>query len=142
MISKLLILIMLLTPSAAKAQDSAATPPVSPLQVAMDSARAAARANDPDAAVAALQKLVDGGFTNVAYITSDTDIATLAGHPVYDKLIADMTVAAYPCEYDGQFSEFDFWVGEWDVHVASGALAGHNEITREQHSCVFIENQL
>ena len=140
MISKSLIIIMLLTPALASTQDDAPAPPVSPLQVAMNNAREAARANDPDAAVAELQKLFDGGFTSVAFITNDTDIATLAGYPAYDKLIADMTVAAYPCEHDGQFSEFDFWVGEWDVHVASGALAGHNEITREQRSCVLIEN--
>ncbi len=48
--------------------------------------------------------------------------------------------AAYPCEDDERFSEFDFWLGNWDVHVASGVLAGHNEITREQRGCVLLEN--
>jgi len=140
MIYKLLIILILLMPILAEAQDDAPAPPVSPLRTAMNNARGAARANDPVTAVVELQKMVDGGFTSVAFITSDTDLAALAGHPAYDKLIADMTVAAYPCEYDEQFSEFDFWVGKWDVHVPSGALAGHNEITREQRSCVLIEN--
>ncbi len=134
---KLLIILILSVQSLAQAQDDA---PASPLRAAMNNAREAARANDPESAVAELQKLVDAGFAGVALITGDTDLATLAGHQGYDKLIAEMTVAAYPCEHDGQFSEFDFWVGEWDVHVASGALAGHNEITREQRSCVLIEN--
>ncbi len=140
MTNKVLILLVLILPVLAQAQDDVTSPPVSPRQTAMNNAREAARANDPDAAVAELQKLVDAGFTSVAFITGDTDLAALAGHPAYDKLIADMTVLAYPCEHDGQFSEFDFWVGKWDVHVASGALAGHNEITREQRSCVLIEN--
>ncbi len=140
MINKLLIILILFSPIVAHAQDDAPAPPVSPLQTTMNNAREAARANDPDVAVAELQKLLDAGFTSVAFITGDKDLAALAGYPAYDKLIADMTLAAYPCEHDGQFSEFDFWVGKWDVHVASGAVAGHNEITREQHSCVLIEN--
>ena len=45
----------------------------------------------------------------------------------------------FPCEEDTRFSEFDFWLGEWDVHVASGALAGSNEITSPYRSCVLIE---
>ena len=45
----------------------------------------------------------------------------------------------FPCEDDDRFSEFDFWVGEWDVHVASGTLAGSNVITSPYRSCVLIE---
>ena len=127
---------MLFSPIVIQAQDDAPAPPVSPLQTAMNNAREAARANDPDAAVAELQKLLDAGFTGVAFITGDKDLATLEGYEPYDMLIADMSVAMYPCEDDKQFSEFDFWVGKWDVHVASGAVAGHNEITRQQRSCV------
>jgi hypothetical protein len=47
---------------------------------------------------------------------------------------------SFPCESDPRFSEFDFWVGEWDVHVASGDLAGRNSIVSEQHGCVLVEN--
>lgn len=46
---------------------------------------------------------------------------------------------AYPCENDPRFSEFDFWVGEWNVHVANGNLAGQNVIVAEQRGCVLIE---
>ncbi len=47
---------------------------------------------------------------------------------------------AFPCEQDEQFAEFDFWLGTWDVHTAGDVFAGHNEISREQRSCVLIEN--
>jgi len=47
---------------------------------------------------------------------------------------------AFPCEHDAAFTEFDFWIGEWDVHVASGQYAGSNTITREQRGCVLIED--
>lgn len=45
----------------------------------------------------------------------------------------------FPCEDNARFSEFDFWIGEWDVHVASGTLAGTNVITSPYRSCVLIE---
>ena len=34
---------------------------------------------------------------------------------------------------------FDFWVGEWNVHGASGKLAGTNSIKREIGGCVLHE---
>ncbi len=46
----------------------------------------------------------------------------------------------FPCEDDARFAEFDFWVGEWDVHVGNGNLAGQNRIERAQRGCVLIEN--
>jgi hypothetical protein len=46
----------------------------------------------------------------------------------------------FPCEQDARFSEFDFWVGAWDVHVANGKYVGSNVIERAQRGCVLIEN--
>ena len=46
----------------------------------------------------------------------------------------------FPCDENDRFAEFDFWVGEWDVHVASGQIAGSNVITSTQRNCVLIEN--
>jgi hypothetical protein len=47
---------------------------------------------------------------------------------------------SYPCEDDERFSAFDFWVGEWDVHDASGTYQGSNSIAREERGCVLVEN--
>ena len=46
---------------------------------------------------------------------------------------------ASPCEQDPRFREFDFWVGEWDVHDAAGTFVGENTITREEGGCALIE---
>ena len=46
----------------------------------------------------------------------------------------------FPCEDDERFAQFDFWVGDWDVHVADGTLAGSNSITSEYRNCVLIED--
>jgi hypothetical protein len=34
---------------------------------------------------------------------------------------------------------FDFWIGEWNVHGATGKLAGTNSIKREIGGCVLHE---
>ena len=44
-----------------------------------------------------------------------------------------------PCADDARFAEFDFWVGEWDVHTADGKFAGTNSITRAESGCVLVE---
>ncbi len=46
---------------------------------------------------------------------------------------------ASPCEQDDRFHEFDFWVGEWDVHDADGNFLGENSITRAERGCVLME---
>lgn len=35
--------------------------------------------------------------------------------------------------------QFDFWLGDWQVHRANGALAGLNRITSEYGGCVIHE---
>lgn len=57
-----------------------------------------------------------------------------------NALVAEMSIQAFPCEHDESFAEFDFWVGEWDVHVAGGDFAGSNVIQRAERGCVLLEN--
>ena len=141
MLYKILIISIFFIPLFAQAQtDDPAPAPVSPVRAALEQARQSAREGDADAAVDKLQALSDGGFTAVGVITSDVDLMTLQGHAGFDSLVEAMSMQAYPCEYDPRFSEFDFWIGEWEVRIANGGLAGHNEIRPEQHGCVLIEN--
>lgn len=43
-----------------------------------------------------------------------------------------------PCSSSAH-REFDFWLGEWNVHAAQGKLAGTNSVTREYGGCVVHE---
>lgn len=139
MIHKLLITIVLLVfAGTAPAQESGASTPPSPGE-RLDAARAYVEAGDTGAAVGELEALAEAGFTAVAVITGDEILASLAGDPAYDSLVAAMTKKAYPCEHDERFRRFDFWVGTWDVHVPDGRLAGHNRIEKSQRGCVLIE---
>lgn len=46
----------------------------------------------------------------------------------------------FPCEHREEFNQFDFWLGEWDVHVANGTFAGKNKIEKTQAGCALVEN--
>ncbi|MCH8943830.1 MAG: tetratricopeptide repeat protein [Proteobacteria bacterium] len=109
------------------------------LQVKMERARLKVLSGDTEGAVADLQAVAASGFTAVGIITSDPVLGTLAGNAAFDSMVAEMSVAAYPCEHDEAFSAFDFWVGEWEVHGAGGTYAGSNVIERAERGCVLIE---
>lgn len=46
--------------------------------------------------------------------------------------------AAATCE-DSEHRQFDFWLGEWNVHTPDGKLAGVNTISSEHGGCVLHE---
>lgn len=46
--------------------------------------------------------------------------------------------AAAPCDTP-EHRQFDFWIGEWQVHTAKGKLAGVNRVERTLGGCVLHE---
>ncbi len=52
--------------------------------------------------------------------------------------MAMSTAAAAACE-SPRYRDFDFWLGEWQVHTPEGKLAGSNRISREYSGCVLHE---
>lgn len=48
--------------------------------------------------------------------------------------------SSWPCEHDGRFREFDFWIGEWQVETPDNRHAGTNVIERAQRGCLLIEH--
>ncbi|MGI9236182.1 MAG: tetratricopeptide repeat protein [Woeseiaceae bacterium] len=112
----------------------------SPLRIGFERARLDVLAGDNTGAMTELRAIADSGFTGVNVITSDPVLAALEGGTAYDALVAEMSKQAFPCEHDAAFAEFDFWLGEWDVHVANGTYAGSNRIDRAERGCVLTEN--
>jgi hypothetical protein len=53
-------------------------------------------------------------------------------------VVAVSASLAAPCESDAH-RQFDFWLGEWNVHTPDGKLAGVNRIEREYDGCVLHE---
>ena len=60
----------------------------------------------------------------------------LSGAALLASSITAQTPA--PCN-QAEYKQFDFWLGEWQVHTPTGKLAGTNRIEREYEGCVIHE---
>ena len=123
-----------------EALDAAEKLQFSPVRIIFERARLHTLAGERDKAVAEVEAIAASGFTSVGYIVNDPILAELEGEAGFDAVVAEMSRTAYPCEHDESFAEFDFWVGEWDVHGPGGQFAGTNSIQKEERGCVLLEH--
>ncbi len=128
------------TGAARLALERAVSKGLAPVRAGIERSRQAVALNDPQAAIETLQSLFEQGFNAVGVLNADPVISSLSGQSDYDELIASMSLQAYPCAHTEGFADFDFWLGEWDVHLADGTPAGSNIIEREERGCVLIEH--
>lgn len=56
-----------------------------------------------------------------------------------DPQFKAMLEAAAPCRAP-EYRQFDFWVGDWEVHDPSGNVVGRNSVTLEQDGCLIVEH--
>jgi hypothetical protein len=106
----------------------------------IEKARILVAGDDLAAATAELQSLFDAGFTSVGVFTNDPVINSMEGRKDYDELVRTMSVQAFPCAHQEGFRDFDFWIGEWDVHLANGNQAGTNVIKSIERGCALTEH--
>jgi hypothetical protein len=53
--------------------------------------------------------------------------------------LAQVPLLAQPCQAP-EYRQFDFWIGEWDVHDAQGQRIGANRIEAIENGCGIQEN--
>jgi hypothetical protein len=58
--------------------------------------------------------------------------------PLLIVLLGDAPQAASPCA-SPEHRQFDFWIGEWEVTLPDGKIAGHNRITPILGGCALRE---
>ncbi|NCF16490.1 MAG: hypothetical protein GWP62_14360 [Gammaproteobacteria bacterium] len=121
------------------ALDKAEEQDFAPIRINFERARLYTLTGDNDAASAEVAAMAESGFTGVGYIVNDPILSTLEGEAGYDAAIAAMSKLAYPCENNEAFDQFDFWLGEWEVHGPAGGFAGTNSITKEERGCMLQE---
>ena len=105
-----------------------------------------ARLNQSEEAFRALQAAVQGGYGNVQQLQSDPDLAPLRSDARFAALVTQMQRAARPCEFDDNYKQFDFWVGEWYVRPAGTPATApltalpQSRIEKILNGCVVLEN--
>lgn len=108
--------------------------------VALALARAEAAMGNKNKAFEMLKKVAEYGGANAETIEGATEFRNLKGVAEFGKLVKAADLAANPCKADPAFRQFDFWLGEWDVHNPQGIVVGSSSITKDLEGCVIDEH--
>lgn len=99
-----------------------------------------ALAGEKDKALESLLKAAKAGFAGFRSLETDEDLNSLRADPRFKKISEEVRRAAFPCEFDPRYRQFDFWVGDWDVFNPAGRQAGTNSIQKIAGGCALLEN--
>lgn len=117
-----------------KAEALSFNPPGTPYNIACSYALL----GDTDQAIAYLEKAAAAGFSSLANLDGDTDLASVRDDGRYAAIRAQIEKASKPCDGEA-FRRFDFWVGEWNV-TNNGQFVGTNTIERISNGCALLES--
>lgn len=99
-----------------------------------------ARLGQTEQALDMLEQSLNAGFTQQTSLENDPDFASLLANPRFKELNQRVLRAAFPCQYDPRYRQFDFWIGEWEVFNPAGQKVGVNSVQQILGSCVLMEN--
>jgi hypothetical protein len=112
-------------------------------QAALRMALADAAAGKLDDAFKQLKRATDAGL---GFLPPPEDSLAVMQKVKQDsrfaKVVTDMDRNLRPCLYDAKHSEFDFWIGTWDVRPRgqTGGTAAKSVITKMNDGCVVHES--
>lgn len=104
-----------------------------------------ARLKQSDKAFDWLEKAITVGNGSGLAPETDQDLANIRTDPRFPKILEMFYRKVKPCLYQPESSQFDFWVGEWDVfpsQAPSGQAPriGENRVERISEGCGLLEN--
>jgi tetratricopeptide (TPR) repeat protein len=98
-----------------------------------------AQQGEKDRAFEWLNKAIEAGYANVQQLESADDLAPLRGDERFGGILLQAKTNLRPCENLEVYRQFDFWVGDWEVH-SQGQKAGTNSIQKVAGDCILLEN--
>jgi tetratricopeptide repeat protein len=120
----------------------AASVPGPPWVADYDLACAYARNERADSALAVLERVVASGYRQPGQIQSDADLQGLRHDPRFAAIVQRADRNARPCAFSPAARQFDFWVGDWEVHdnAHGQALVGSSHVDLLLGDCMIFEN--
>ncbi len=116
-------------------------PATLPVQAAVRGAVAHFHSGQPDQAFDWLERAVDLGLP-VGFMDSLPALAEMREDERYAELRKVAERKTFPCKHQPRYSDFDFWIGSWDVYGPGGGKAGTNTIVRASEGCILYESWL
>lgn len=78
----------------------------------------------------------------IIFVTTVLLVCLSAPSPAQEQASEPAVPAKSICETDAHFSDFDFWIGEWNVYSndEKKTFQGSNSVTRHHKNCLIMEN--
>jgi tetratricopeptide (TPR) repeat protein len=92
-----------------------------------------------DDALTALDAADHVGLRALSLLEEADDFDPIRDEKRFQSVMRSVRGRVYPCEGEHEASEFDFWVGDWEVRMPDGTLVGHNSITKRDGDCSVVE---
>lgn len=108
--------------------------------IEVERARLLTEKGENNNALRALEEAARQGFPNQPDLRGDSALEDLVGDPRFEEIIRQMDKNRVPCEHIPEFSQFDFWVGDWRVLDPNGTLQGTNRIEKIEGGCLLLEH--
>jgi hypothetical protein len=92
-----------------------------------------------DDALAALDAADHSGLRALGLVEDAPEFAAFRGTSRFERVHRNVRTRVFPCEGVAEASDFDFWLGRWEVRMPDGTLVGHNTIDKRNGGCSIEE---
>jgi tetratricopeptide (TPR) repeat protein len=105
-------------------------------------ARSFARLGETEKAFSSLTAAVKSGFSNYTALMNNPDMTDLRNDARFNEMAGKVLAITQPCEVYPEYSQLDFWIGEWQQRDNSNLLLGTTTVKKLLHGCVLEETSI
>jgi hypothetical protein len=105
----------------------------------LEAARDLAALGRNDDALEALEAAEHNGLRALTLLDEAPELAPLRSREGYQRVYRAVRARVFPCESIDAASEFDFWIGQWEVRVPDGTRVGRSDISKDVGGCSLTE---
>jgi hypothetical protein len=105
----------------------------------LERARNFALTNRDDDALAALDAADHSGLRAFALVEQAHEFDPYRELDRFQRVYRNVRARVFPCEGVPEASDFDFWIGRWEVRLPDGTLVGTNTIAKRDGGCSIQE---
>ena len=107
--------------------------------VDLERARNLALLGRKDDALDALDASDHSGLRALELVETAHEFDAFRGSSRFERVHRNIRARVFPCEAEPNASDFDFWVGRWEVRVPDGTLVGTDTIEKRDGGCSIHE---
>jgi hypothetical protein len=108
--------------------------------VDLERARNLALLGRKDDALDALDASDHSGLRALELVETANEFDSFRGLSRFERVHRNIRARVFPCEGEGAASDFDFWIGRWEVREPDGTLVGTDTIEKRDGGCSIYEH--